>query len=187
MEKNLNQFIYNLLGKRKRRILILTRWLSQSNGSVSGSSIQETMIRFINLILYAPIRIHLLKDGFRIFDENDLLVYYNWLYACELEAIKDFYLNRLDYFRVRNFYVNDTFHLYGTSPEVDLPLENRRELVRDYIGLFYSLNKDVDFVNYVLLYVCQQLLLRKGGADSFLVGLHHALQGRFDLKNLLCR
>ncbi len=183
----INLLLFGLLGKRKRRILILTRWLSQSNGSVVGNSIQETVSRFINLILYEPIRIHLLKDGFRIFDPPELVIYYNWLCSDELAIIKELYLNRLDHFKTRNFYVNDTFHFYGTSTELELPIENRRELVRDYIGLFYGLQKDRDFVNYVMLYVCQQLLLRKGGPDSFIVGLHHALQGRFELKNILCR
>lgn len=185
-EKKLNFFLFNLLGKRKRRILILTRWLSQSNGSVVGSSIQESFKRFIDLIIYEPIRIHLLNDGFRIFDASELTIRYNWLLSSEIDVINDLYMNRLDYFKTRNFYVNDTFHFYGTSPLIQLPIENRRELVRDFVGLFFSLQKDVDFANYVLLYVCQQLLLRKN-CDMFIVNLHHALQGRCELKNVLCR
>jgi len=138
-------------------------------------------------MLYEPIRIHLFNDGIRIFDAAELFIYYSWMFSSELEVIKEFYLNRLDYFKTRNFYVNDTIHFYGMSGDIQLPIENRRELVRDYVGLFCSLNKDVYLVNYVLLYTCQQMLLRKGGADVFIVNLHHALQGRIEMKNLLCR
>ena len=187
MERKINSFLFNLLGKRKRRILILTRWHAQSGDSIideSSPNLQTLVKRFIELILYEPIRIHLFQDYMRLFDKSGLNIYYNWLFPVEIEFVKEMYMNRLDFFTNRNMYINGTIHFYGCSGQ--LSIENRRELVRDFVFLFYRIQKDTDFVNYLFLYVCQQLMTRKN-CDVFIKDLHHALQGRFDLRNLLCR
>ncbi len=149
-----------------------------------GDSIQDIFQKFIEVILYAPIDIQIYPDYIRVFRYPGMNIYNNWLLPEERAFVAELFVNRLEYFKIKNFYANGTFHLAGECTG-DFPIERRRELIRDFVGVVGVVYKDKLFVQYVMLYVVQQLLLRKDH-DVFIDDMHDALQGKFDLKNILC-
>ena len=173
-------FLFGLLGKRKRRILILARW------HIPGESIQEIVQTFFQTLLYEPIQISLFPDYFRVFPVNGLNIYYNWLTSQERAFIAKLYVERNEFFTDKNFYVNGNFCLRG--PKLDFPLVYRRELVRDFVNLLIlKYSKEAPMLpRYVLVYVCQQMMLKKT-VDRFILELHSALQGMFNLDLVHCR
>lgn len=173
----MDKFLFNLLGKRKRRILILSRWhMSQC---VAGNTFEEIMQNFMECVLYKPIEITMYPEYMRIFPIEGLKIYYNWLFPEELEFVKELYLKRSEYFKSCNFFINNAFRFSGATAKFSI--QNRRELVRDFVHMYIAIKKEV----FTLLYVCQQMLLNRN-VDRFIVDLHHALQGRFNIKNIMC-
>jgi hypothetical protein len=166
--------LFRLLGKRKRRLHILSKW--HSTKSIHGDTLKDVIINFIDCILYKPIEIVMYPEYLRIFPIDGLLIYYTWLTKDELEFIKEVYLNRKDYFKNCNVFMNKAFRFYGCT--ANFKIEHRRELVRDFVNI-------VQNNEYDLLYACQQLLLNPK-ADRFVHELHNAIQGKYDIKNLLC-
>ncbi len=152
--------------------------------TVDGDSIQGIFQKFIEVILYAPIDVQLYPDYLRVFKFPGMNIYYNWLLPEERAFVAEMFVNRLDYFKVKNFFANGTFYLAGECFG-DFPIERRRELIRDFVLIVYTVNKDKSFADYVILFVTQQLLLRKDH-DKFVDDLHEAMQGKFDVRNIMC-
>ncbi len=166
----MDNFLFKLLGKRERRIHILTKW------RMKCETLSELIIKFVDCILYSPIDVTMYPEYMRIFPTEGLEIYYSWLTCDELENVKTFYLKRRDYFKHCNFFKDKAFRLWGCT--ANFKIENRRELVRDFVNI-------VKMYEYELLYAVQQLLLNPK-ADRFVKELHEAIQGRYDIKNLLC-
>lgn len=173
----MDNFLFKLLGKRKRRIYILAKW--HSSKCIEGERLEDVMKNFMHCILYNPIEITLYPEYLRIFAIPGLHIYYSWLRSDELEFIKEIYLSRKDYFKNCNFFVDKAFRFSGCT--ATFSIQHRRELVRDFVNMYISIKKET----FVLLYVCQQMLLNPK-VDRFIVDLHHALQGRFNIKEILC-
>lgn len=173
-----------MLAKRKRRILILARWHTQQ--CVPGTKINEIVQNFFEILLTQPIQISLYPEYFRIFPVNGLNIYYSWLFPSERAFIASLFKRRDEAFAERNFYMNNSFVLRGgVLPKDTFPIEHRRELLRDFVNMFLLKFSKETLSKYALVYVCQQMML-KTDVDRFVVELHSALQGRFDLNNLHC-
>lgn len=186
---NLQNFLYSLLGKRKRRILILSRWHSSTEPPISGcENIQDAFVAFIKCLLYEPLSISMYPDHFKLFQVTGLKIYYAWLLPIEKQYIKHLYMNRFDYFHCKQQFANGQFAFSKSSiPQNFLPLQYRRELVRDFVWMFMA-RKDFSQINtWVIMYVLQQLMIdQRNTCDRLIVELHAAIQGKAELKNILC-
>jgi len=172
-------FLYSLLGKRKRRILILTRW--HTTKCIEGDSVQNVIYAFFNCLLYEPLALSLHNDYLKLFNVRGLHIPYEWLLRNELEYIKKLFVNRVEYFTSKEFYVNGTFTL--KTLRGTLPIQYRRELVRDFIWMVMAQKDGIGDV--IFLRVLQKMLLRDR-PDRFVVEMHEALQGRVNVKDVLC-
>jgi hypothetical protein len=185
--KDLEQFCYNLLCKRKRRILILTRW--HLNKNVNGDTVDEVISNFFNLLLYSPISLSLHSDHIRLFNSPNLKIYLNWLDKFEREFIAKLYINRLDVFEVNEVFKSGLFSCRNCkfNSNTMWPIENRREMLRDFVWLMLQ-NKSLEhFAKYLFLAICQKLQLeKKDQTDRFVYELYNALQGREKLENIQC-
>ena len=181
---DISSFLFGLLGKRQRRICILTRWLSGSEPCVGGENVQSVFKNLFDCLLYAPIHFALFKDHCRVFNVVGMRIYYSWLTKDELAFIGQCFLNRWELFPKRQFSAtSDDFFLMGMQ-SVIFPMEQRRELVRDVVLLTLT-KKDMWYAREMLLYVVQQMLLHQW-SDRFVYELHNALQGRFPMEQIMC-
>lgn len=167
----MDNFLFGLLGKRKRRLHILSKW------RIEATDVKDLIYKFIDCILYKPIEISMYPEYIRIFPMEGLQIYYTWLTSEELEFIKELYLNRREYFKKCEVFMHKAFRFTGCKG--NLKIEHRRELARDFVNIIKT-NYQCD-----LLYACQQLLLNPE-ADRFIKELHEAIQGKYEWKNLLC-
>lgn len=166
----MDNFLFQLLGKRKRRLHIIAKW------QIEATDVKDLIYKFIDCILYKPIEIIMYPEYIRIFPIEGFEIYYNWMTSKELEFIKELYKNRREYFKTCNVFMNKAFRFSGCTGK--LKIEHRRELARDFVNI-------VKNYKYELLYACQQLLLNPN-ADRFINELHEAIQGKYEWKNLLC-
>lgn len=184
---DLQNFLYSLLGKRKRRILILSRWHGSSVPIANCNSFQEVLIAFFKCMLYEPLQISMYPDHLKLFQVQGLPIYYAWLLPHEKEFVKHLYLNRHDYFLIKQQFANGQFVFSkATIPQNYLPIQYRREVVRDFVWMFMARKDFADINHSVLVYVAQQLLIERLECDRFIIELHAALQGKFELNNMLC-
>ena len=167
--------IFDVIGKRNRRLLILTRWLKKK------VDIQQ----FFEIILYKPVQLELIHDRFQLVDCSFFDIEYSWLTKQEREMVIKLFINRYNYFGDVQFYKTEgTFRLRQCKLVCKWPIEQRRELVRDFIWLLTS--KKENNPEILLLRVCQQLMTQEEKCDRFVKEVHNALQGRGSLKDLIC-
>ena len=177
----LQNFLYSLLGKRKRRLLLLTRW--HTTKCVQGDSTEEVMLNFCKCMLYEPLELSLYKDYLKLFAIPGLSIPYDWLLPNERQFVLHVFINRYDYFKQeKHFYLNGNFTLKAIRGE--LPVQYRREVVRDFVWMCMS-SKHQPVGAILFLRICQKLMLEHAD-DCFLLQLHEALQGRCKLKDVLC-
>jgi hypothetical protein len=170
----MNSFIFDVLGKRNRRLLILTRWFTRK------IDIQH----FVEMVMFAPLKIEMTQDKIRLLDCDFLDIEYGWLMKHEKEYIQTMFIQRYTLFEDVQFFKTDgTFLLRKTRKTYQCwQLEQRRELVRDLFMLIMS-KKDLDVVpESVILGICQLMKRR----DRFLSEVHDALQGRGNIAEVLC-
>jgi hypothetical protein len=178
----LQNFLYSLLGKRKRRLLILTRW--HTTQCVPGETTEEVMCNFCKYLLYEPLELCLYKDHFKLFAIQGLKIPYDWLLPNERKYILHVFVNRYDYFtEQKHFYLNGNFTLKAIRGE--LPLQYRREIVRDFMWMCMS-SKHYPIGRILFLRICQRLLREHSPPDRFLLQMHEALQGRCKLQDVMC-
>lgn len=182
----MKNFLYSLFGKRKRRILILARWHAQPKPPIETpqNTLESITQAFITCLLKEPIVLSLYKTHIKVFNVQGMHIPHEWLFPHEMQYINDLYARRFEVnFKSRDTFVNGTFALTGLR-EAELSIQHRRELVRDFIWMVSSRKADEHLWKYTLLVVFQQLLLRD--RDPLIVGLHAALQGRANLREILC-
>lgn len=175
----LENFLYSLLGKRKRRILILTRW--HTTKCIFGDTFEEVTFNFFRCILYEPLAISLHKTHLKLFNVNGLNIPYEWLLPHERQYVLHLFVNRFEYFKQKEFYLNGGFtlkFLRGT-----LSKQYRREILRDFVWMCQT--KD-SIGSVIFLRVCQRLLAKPKVCDRFIHELHEALQGRAKMSEILC-
>jgi len=186
MEEDLEFFIFNLLCKRKRRILILTKWHTTFEPE---KDIASTFHKFFKIILYSPIKLTMYQDYFKLFDNTqDLQIPYKWLLPQEQDFIIKLFKEREQVFGKIEFYVSGTFSLRNCKIQGDnlWSIEHRREILRDFVFLVIK-KKDFQHAHYFLLNMCQKFLAdEKIKPDRFIVELHNVLQNRDKFENLKC-
>jgi hypothetical protein len=178
----LQNFLYSLLGKRKRRLLILTRW--HSTKCVAGDTTEQVMLNFCKCILYEPLELSLHTDHLKLFATTQgLRILYDWLLPNERKYVLHVFVNRYDYFKQeKHFYLNGNFTLKAIRGE--LPEHYRREIIRDFVWMCMS-SKHQPVGAILFVRICQKLLLERP-TDRFVREMHEALQGRCKLKDVLC-
>ena len=184
--KDLEQFFYNLLCKRKRRILILTRW--HSSKCTEGNDIHTVITNFFKLLLYEPIRFQLHHDHIKIFQGSSLKIPFIWMNDWERSFICKLYVNRKEVFNHVQVFTNNglacTNCKYNSASL--WPIENRREMLRDFIWLTLK-NKQIHNQGYFLFKsVCERLKLEIKEQDQFVNELYNVLQGREKIEHLQC-
>jgi hypothetical protein len=188
MELDLNSFLYGLLAKRKRRILVLMRWHSNAQ-YVKGDTVYDVVRAFIDIMLHSPVRFSMHTDHFRIFEMPDLQISYEWLTLPEQEFVKKLFMARKQIFKQCIFKAGESgvFNLRDCRLPHTLPIVHRRELVRDFCFLLTKIPKlmEENYIIFILTKAVQSLLLREK-PDQFVRELHCVLQGRNKLDNLLC-
>lgn len=172
----MQRLVHALLCKRQRRIQVIALWHSKAIPFDGETNLFKIVYKFINVILYAPLQISMHADYFYVFRE--LRIPYSFLTTFEREIAKDLYLNRSEHFQSCEFYVNN-YKLDRCRENVVLPVLNRREIVRDFVGLLQSRR-----YRYVVLYVVQWILVER--KDPFVLDLHEVAQGRLPIANLVC-
>ena len=180
--RELQNFLYSLLGKRKRRLLILTRW--HTTKCVDGKDTQEVLFNFLQIILYQPLEISLHKEYVKLFAIHGLHIPYDWLLPSERKFIMHAFYNRLELFKHREFYLNGNFTLKTLRGE--LPIEYRRELVRDLVWFSLSMKGKQQIGAVLFLRIFQKLLIERPEPDRFVREMHEALQGRCKIREVLC-
>lgn len=169
----MNSFIFDVLGKRNRRLLILTRWFQK----------KIDITQFFEMVLFSPLHIEMTQDKIRILNCDFLDIEYGWLMKHEKETIHSIFVQRFSVFQdVQFFKTEGTFLLRKTKENYEWPMEQRRELVRDLIMLVMSKKDSKVVPESVILQVCQTMKRR----DRFLSEVHDALQGRGNVNEVLC-
>jgi hypothetical protein len=173
MTEIVESLVFDTLGKRNRRLLILTRWLTKK---VDIQHMFET-------ILYSSVKLELTHDRLQVVETLD--IEYSWLVKSERDMVIKLFVNRLSYFSDVQFYKTEgTFRLRNCKVECKWPIEQRRELLRDFVWLFMS-KKGVINPEFVLVALCQKMMTEKR-CDRFIREVHNALQGRGNLSEILC-
>lgn len=173
----MDTLIHNLLCKRKRRLELILYWHSDSIPFEAETNLLNIIYRFINIILYDPVQVSMHADYFYVLRE--LKIPYALLTAEEREIVKNLFSNRCEYFGSCEFYVTN-YKLTRYRQRLELSMQHRREIVRDFIGLLFKKHYQC-----AVLHVIQRLLIEKSN-DLFLIAVHEVLQGRTKLSELLC-
>ena len=183
----MEQFVYNLLCKRKRRILILTRW--HTSKSIDGDDAHTVITNFFKLLLYEPINIHLNHDHIKTFAGSSLKIPFVWMNDWERGFIKKLYIDRNNVFEnVQTFNNNNTFvcNKCKFNNASIWPIENRREMLRDFVWMTIQNKKFQISGPFLFKSVCERLKLDKKNLDQFINELYNALQGREKLEHIQC-
>lgn len=174
-KSEIETFLYSLLCKRKRRACILMHWFA-------CKSCPFELEDFFKYLLTEPIKISIYPQYFRIFEKQGLNIYYTWLTESEQAFIKKMFKHRMQLFKSNEFYMNSTGFLLRNCIFSSLnmwPIENRREMLRDFVCMFLS---KFEFGNVLLVGICQKYW----HLDRFVLELHNTLQGRGEIKDVLC-
>lgn len=179
--------------KRKRRILILTRW--HTTKCCDGEDIVTVFFNFFKIILYAPINISIYHDHLRLFNSTQLKIPYTWLNEWELQFVGKMYKERYGLFKnIEHYHTGSTFRCYNCKLQDSggfYPIEKRRELLRDFFWLVskHKVLKEQDRFRFIFLSVCERLIVDRNQqqkCDRFVYELYNAIQGREKFEHILC-
>lgn len=175
----LESFIFDILGKRNRRLLILTRWLTK----------EINLQKLFECILYQPVKLQITNDRVRILDCDFLDIEHGWLTQEERKMLETLFVHRYTLFGdVQFFKTEGTFMLRQCKINTNKlwPIEQRREILRDFVWLLIS-KKDIQiYPESLLLGICQKLIATRKKPDRFIEEMHNALQGRGNINEVLC-
>jgi hypothetical protein len=178
MTEIVESFIFDIVGKRNRRLLILTRWLKK----------QIDIQKLFEIILYGPVKLEITHDRCQLLDCTFLDIEYSWLTKQERDMVIHFFVNRYTFFSDVQFYKTEgTFRLRHCKYDCTKvwPIEQRRELLRDFIWLLMS-KKELTIEPESLLVAVGQKMMTEKRCDRFIKEMHNALQGRANVKEILC-
>lgn len=178
-------FLFRLLGKRKRRRLIIGYW----HMSNPEKLVHDYVYKFLDHILHKDIRISLYPQHFYIFADQSFGIQYSWLSQEERAFIWSLFENRDEIFDIRSFSASNPniFMLADCRVTPKFNIYNRREIIRDFC-LMGLTRKDIrEAFSIVLNYVLQRLKVQKNGTeDAFIHQLQYALQGGKSIHELIC-
>ena len=122
-ERNLNltQFLFELLGKRKRRIHLVARWHSTGGGG------KDYLYEFVDHLLHRQINFSMHNDYFCIFDDQSFPINYTWLTPREREFVAAAYEQRDEIFKIIRISPSGTFFFGQCRITGVLEIERRRE------------------------------------------------------------
>lgn len=149
---------------------------------MAGTTAEQVLLNFFNCLLYEPLRISLYPNHFKLFNVVGLDIPYDWLLPNERKYIAHVFLHRFEFFKTNQFYPNGSFVLKFMTGT--LPLRYRRELARDFLWMAMA-QKENGLGSGIFLRVIQKMCLRDK-PDPLVLQMHEALQGRFDVRDILC-
>ena len=177
-----DQFLFALLGKRKRRKGILLRWHAQKTENV-----QDYMYQFIDNMLHTKLSISVFQDHFCIFPDLNFAIPYTWLTEPERNMVLTWFERREELFDSISFSSSGTFMLSNCRVTCNLNLHNRRELVRDFVWMGTASVQYGHVFSIIVSRVLQDMMIRKrGNQDSFVKQMEYALQGHKSVQHLIC-
>ena len=149
---------------------------------VPGDTAEQVIQTFLSYILYEPLQLSLYSSHIKLFNVPGLKIPYEWLLPNERVYVNHLFENRFEHFKHKEFYTNGTFSLKYVNGT--LPIQYRREMVRDFVWMALSAQKN-GLSRGILVRVTQKMLLCDK-CDRIVLEIHEALQGRFDVKQILC-
>lgn len=137
----IRRFIYKLLGRRKRRFVIMYKWNIRQ--PVKGDSMLDIISRLFTIILHKPISLEMTQDGIMLWEnEPGLLIPYQWMTQRERHDIVVLHLHRNKIFDQPDSANDQEFHFKRCKYRPRklgewLSLNSRKEMVRDFVNLCY--------------------------------------------------
>lgn len=182
-------FFHSVFAVPEQRRLLLTQWHTR-RAKMECATLAEEFHGFLHAVLYAPMRFYLHADHFCLFGPL-LPVRYAWLKEpSQRDFIQKVHAHRNELFSVRKEVENKQFECCGLTLMLDAELVDftvRRQLARDFVWMCMRSENDPN-IHLNLIVAIQKLLTHnaQGKCDVFLAALHQALQGRCDVREVVC-
>jgi len=179
MEKrNLSYLVFILLCKRERRQQILCRWHTKQ--PLDGSDAVDIIVKFINIILHEPIRFQMTQTDISLW-RGKLSIPHTWMTTDEKNMVSNLYKKHKTLFKQREKYEANCFKFSRCTIQNKLysiySLQHRRELIRDFAAICLTIRKkQTHHFRWLLIQVCQQIMISRSKPDRFIFELHNQLQ-----------
>jgi hypothetical protein len=186
-------FFYRVFAVPEQRRVLLTQWHAR-RPKAECARLSDDFYAFLHAILYEPLRFHMHADYFCLFGPT-LPIRYAWLkHDADREFLSRLYELRRDHFDVRKEVENNQFDYSGLVKIRDDELIDftvRNQLARDFVWMCVLPRAggagENKLIRLNLIVAVQALLVTpQGKSDVFLAALHQALQGKCDLKEVVC-
>lgn len=180
--RHVSQLVFQLLGKRRRRTAIVWRWHAVQ--PVKGANMADVIHTFFKVLLYQPIVFQMSQLGIHLWpDHHGLVIRYEWLTRGERAMAKAMFNERRALFGHVQFAENGDFMLAKLRqgpPAVGawLSLEQRRELVRDFVYMcLMQKPRRAQELRYSMYHAVQRLAVEPvhGRVDPWLASLQRVL------------
>lgn len=183
----LQQFLFNLLCKRKRRRNLMLRFHTRM--PFKGATLDQVFQKFIQCILHHPIRLQIGNSYLSCFG-GELRIHFTWLTLEERNTVHMIVSNKEKLFRkITVLESNEVIMsqcIFDKQLTSSYAIENRRELVRDFVYYLLHVQKDVskEIYKYYLKKTCLKIITVSREVDRFVFELHNGL-ARNSVQNLL--
>lgn len=183
-------FFHRVFGVPEQRRALLSQWHTRKP-KMEYTRLSEEFYAFFYAVLYEPLRFHMHADHFCIFGTT-LPVRYAWLkQQADLDFVAKMYEQRRELFATRKEFENNQFDYSGlVKVGADSELMDhtvRRQLARDFVWMCHMKGVADRHITLNLIVAVQTLLVTpQGKGDVFLGALHQALQGKCNLKEVVC-
>ena len=177
-------FLKRILQKPQQRRYLLQQWHSVKKKE--AERLADIFEQFINIILFHPIRFHLLADRFYLFQGTELPISYEWVSEEDQRFLIKVMQNRTKLYKKRNEYMNHQFDYSEFVYENDscLPMVWRQQIVRDFVWMVAK--KNDRFFTSELISAVQWIRILRKDKDLFLKNIHSGLQKLCHLEEVLC-
>jgi hypothetical protein len=172
----------------------LYRW-NLFNTPCQGETLEQVIQTVMSTFLYDPLVFEMSHEALYPWGTKQpgLAIPFGWLSCAELETVKFIHVNRLSLFkRERRLPADpDKFHLSEYMHPLQLCIQHRRELLRDFVGLCMLPHKKSPelqvALHYALLLAAQTLCQEqvRGRVDAFLMPLNRYLTGFCEFEHVL--
>jgi hypothetical protein len=188
MEREFTVFVRNILGNRKRRLHLVKYWNSVC--PILEKTVSAILYKLFTIVLYRKIKLRMTKNEVSFFDGDLGLPY--WVFTDEeREFLIKLFCGRKHYFATIVSYEQVNFSLseFNHNGKDTLPIEMRRELLRDFVYRFiYYQPKLSLYLRGELILMLQHIMIngKRKQHDRFVYELHHVLQDpNKDVKKLI--
>lgn len=146
----------------------------------------DTIYQFFDMMLHHPLQLSMHTEYFTIFAGISFPILYDWLLPQERKIICEMFINRDNLFKHINFSPNtETFFFTDCKLTLNMSIQHRRELVRDFVFLCYTKKDIADILPLIMIKISQKLMLLKH-CDVFVKRLHYAVQGHGKIEEIIC-